>query len=326
MSEQPFITFVIPVRDDAARLDGCLASIASSERPLPYEVVVIDNGSTDLSADVARRRGATVLSLPSAKVSAARNAGAKHASAPLLGFVDADHLLGPQWLDAAADVFRNESITAAGAPCSSPSDANWVQRSYGGLRPVVRGQIPTSWLGSGNLIVRRAAFFGVGGFDESLESCEDVDLCNRLVAHGAVLVADERFKNIHLGDPRSLRALFFGELWRGRDNMKVTLRGPMSLSALPSLVIPVVGLCCAAVIVAMPWAGLPAGLAALLIFVGLSTLRATRMSIRQPSGGARQFLENGLVALVYDAARAGALVARATHRTRRELAGERSVA
>ena len=50
--------------------------------------------------------------------------------------------------------------------------------------------------------------------------------------------SDDRLRSVHLGDPRTLRALFFGELWRGRDNLKVSLRGPLSLRGLPSLAHP----------------------------------------------------------------------------------------
>jgi hypothetical protein len=321
-----FLSFVIPVRNDAIRLRRCIDSIRANAGAPAYELIVVDNGSEDGSADVALHAGATVLSLPRARVSEARNAGAQRATAPLLAFVDADHLLDPTWASSAMNVFADTRIAGAGAPYTSPTDANWVQRAYAGFRPKVTGQVPTGWLGSGNLVVRREAFLAVAGFDTTLESCEDVDLCNRLVAAGFRLVADERLRSTHLGDPRTLRALFFGELWRGRDNIRVTLRGPITLAALPSLLIPVIDLVCFAVVLGTPWLGGLAGLAAALIFGGLTLLRAVQMFRRQASFRAVAFLQNVAVAAVYDAARALALVVRATHRTRREVAGERAVA
>ena len=47
---------------------------------------------------------------------------------------------------------------------------------------------------------------------------------------------------LHLGAPSKLRRLFLGELWRGRDNLRVTLRGPLTLRALPSVLLPVANL------------------------------------------------------------------------------------
>ena len=87
----------------------------------------------------------------------------------------------------------------------------------------------------------------LAGFDAWLETCEDVDLCNRMRA-GRLPPGQRRpHRSAHLGDPATLRALFFGELWRGRDNLRVTLRGPLTLRApLPSVVTPVFNLACMA--------------------------------------------------------------------------------
>ena len=322
MSNRPLLSFVVPVRNDATRLLNCIRSIEANVAPPPYEVVVVDNGSTDDSVLVAKRSGATVLSLPGVKVSALRNAGAAAAKGEVLAFVDADHLLDSRWMSSAAEILENAGVSGAGAPCSTPSDANWVQWTYGLLRPLVKGQEPTEWLGSGNLALRKEAFVAVGGFDTSLESCEDVDLCNRLVKAGYRLVSDERMRNVHLGDPRTLKALFFGELWRGRDNLRVTLRGPLTISALPSIVIPLVDLVCLCCLPLAPLLGAVGTIAPLGVIGCLSALRAVRMQARNPKSTLRSLGRAFIVALVYDSARAFALVARATHRTRRESSGE----
>ena len=79
-------------------------------------------------------------------------------------------------------------------------------------------------------------------FDATLETCEDVDLCARLTAAGHRLVSDDRLRSVHLGDPPTLRALFFAELWRGRDNLRTGLRRLPAWRDVPSLLIPVVDL------------------------------------------------------------------------------------
>jgi len=323
----PVLSVVIPVRNDASRLQRCLASLMTSAGNVPVEWLVVDNGSTDSSQEVAIRAGATVLALPGVTVAAARNAAAARATAPLLAFVDADHLVDANWITSALDVLANRSIAAAGAPYASPLDANWIQRAYGRFRPVVAGQQESDWLGSGNLVIRRETFAAIGGFDATLEACEDVDLCNRLRRSRHQLVADSRLHSIHLGDPRTLKALFFGELWRGRNNIRVTLRGPLGLRELPSVLIPVIDLTCIAAICVAPWTGLRTVLGSALVIAALVGLRAVRMTRRRPHSSAiTQVIQNVAVAAVYDLARALALVARATHRTRRERTGEHAVA
>jgi GT2 family glycosyltransferase len=326
MSASPSIGFVIPVRNDATRLRRCLESIVRSAGNEPIQIVVADNGSEDASAEVAERAGAKVLSIPRRSVGELRNAAAAHVTAPLVAFVDADHLIDPGWTAAAIDIFRDPQISAAGAPYSAADDANWVQRAYARFRPVVNTVGPTEWLGSGNLAVRRDAFERVNGFDTELEACEDVDLCNRLRASGCRLLADPRLRSVHLGDPATLRAVFFGELWRGRNNLKVTLRGPITPRALPSLVIPIVDLMCLATIVASPFTGVVAALLAAAMFAAFTGLRAIRMTRSRPPAGFAPFVQSLIVAGTYDLARALALVFRATHRTRRESAGERALA
>jgi hypothetical protein len=319
------VAIVIPVRNDAARLRRCLAAIRDSAGATSVHVIVTDNGSTDDSASTAASAGATVLSLPRYRVGELRNIGAKTATAPLIAFIDADHLIDPGWIAAAVEVFQDPAVTAAGAPYSVSPTANWVQRAYNRFRPIVQYPQATDWLGSGNLVVRRDAFAGVGGFDTALESCEDVDLCNRLRLAGYHLLAEPRLRSVHLGDPASLRALFFGELWRGRDNIKVTLRGPLTLRALPSLAIPIVDLVCLVLIAGAYWTGFGVALASAVTFAGLAAMRALKMSAgRAVTAG--DVAANFVVAAVYDVARALSLVARATHRTRRETAGERVVA
>ncbi|HEV3000586.1 MAG TPA: glycosyltransferase family A protein, partial [Solirubrobacteraceae bacterium] len=101
MSGAPEITVVVPVRDGAASLPPLLASLAGQtlarER---FEVIVVDNGSRDATAAVAREGGARVVTEPVANRARARNAGIAAARAPLVAFTDADCVAAPGWLEA----------------------------------------------------------------------------------------------------------------------------------------------------------------------------------------------------------------------------------
>ena len=158
------------------------------------------------------------------------------------------------------------------------------------------GTRPTRWLAAGNMAVRREAFEAVSGFDESLEACEDVDLSARLRSAQWLVLCDSRLANIHLGDPSTLEAVFRGELWRGRDNVRVSLRGPLGWADMPSIAIPfadlaMIGLTAFGLLAsAMPGArlaGLAAAVSGLLGFAGLAGLRARAMLARARTSGGR---------------------------------------
>jgi hypothetical protein len=319
-------SFVIPVKDDAKRLAGCLDSLPKGLSGVQFETVVVDNGSIDESKDVARRFGAVVVELPEKRVSELRNAGAAKASGTLLAFVDADHKLGPGWLDVAAADMKDQAVGAVGAMCLPPPNGTWVQQMYGHLRGRTTGRQDVGWLGAGNMVVRRTAFEQVGGFDAALEACEDVDLCRRLLGAGWRIVADEKLVNIHLGDPATLRALFRGERWRGRDNLRVSLRGTLTLRDLPSVVTPIVMLAALIAIVlspasllfgVSPWPVIAAGT---IVVLALTGLRTARMMNRAGVAGLGFIARAFAVAMTYDLARAIALVSRAGHHRRRAAA------
>jgi glycosyltransferase involved in cell wall biosynthesis len=316
----PLVSVIIPVRNDARRLHRCLESIAASAYPSGrLEILVADNGSTDTSAQVAEALRARVLVFPDIRVSEVRNQAARAARGEILAFVDADHVLDPDWLPNAVDSLSKPDAAAVGAAYYAPADGTWVQRMYDSFRVRARGVRQVEWLGSGSLAVWRDVFEKVGGFDSRLETCEDVDFCQRLRVGGYGLWSDNRLRSVHLGDPRTIRALFFGELWRGRDNLRVSLRGPLTWRALPSVVIPVAILSLLVIgigsLVILPdgWRSLRLAAAGTLL---LTSLRAGRMLSRIRRFDPLTILRAFAVALVYDISRALALVVRTPHRMR----------
>ena len=327
------ISFVVPVRNDAARLETCLRSIqAARGRSGEIELVVVDNGSTDGSPDVARRLGARVVVIEKVRVSELRNRGVRLATADVIAFVDADNEIVAGWIDAALENLGTQGVGATGALYEHPRPGTWVQRGYGLLRGLTRERAATNWLGSGNLAVSRRAFDAIDGFDTSLEACEDVDFCQRLRAAGFTLLGDPRLGSVHHGDQKTLRALFRSELWRGRDNLRVSFRRPIDWSSVPSALIPVVdaALLAIAVLGIVGWVaswriGLAATAAALLLVALGSCARTVRAAAGQPGAGVAALLQGFAVVLVYDIARALALVTRVPHRTaRRRIAATAS--
>jgi Glycosyl transferase family 2 len=318
---KPLVSFVIPVLNDAANLTRCLMAIKAQADIIPVEIVVLDNGSTDASPVVAAALGATVLRIPHVPVSALRNQGMQVARAALVALVDADNEIAEGWLTSAVAHFKRRSVAVVGCDYSPPMDGTWVQALYDAFRGHPAGVESVRWLASGNMVVCRKIALEIGGFDETLDTCEDVDFCNRLRRRGYEIWSDSRMASTHYGDPATLTRLFRGELWRGRDALRVDLRGPIGWADLPSMVFPLIGL--ASVMV-----GLLSGLLAwhidsrfLWLMMGaatvipaLSCLKAVRMSARIKDRHVWTFAGVWVVALVYDVARALSLVSRMPHR------------
>jgi GT2 family glycosyltransferase len=315
----PLISFVIPVHNDSSRLERCLASIVRNEYPRELiQIIVVDNDSTDGSARTARQSGAVVLQSSQRSVAALRNKGVRAALGSIIAFVDSDHEIDRHWIETAVDVLSDPKVAATGSAYLTQPGPNWVQQQYDGLRSRPERREDVAWLGSGNFAVKRAAFERVGGFNASLTACEDVDLCNRLRLAGLRIVADPDLRSIHFGDPTTLKALFFGELWRGRDNLRVTFAGPHTFRDLRSALVPVAGLfCIAAGVVSL----LTGHLLLALMFWGIALVPAAIKAVvivrRQLRRGVLSAVQAFTVAVVFDLARALALLARGSHRARR---------
>ena len=125
-------------------------------------------------------------------------------------------------------------------------------------------------------------------------------------------------RNVHYGDPKTLKALFYGELWRGRDNVRVTFRGPKTFRQLRSALIPIVDLIAMVAALVALLLGYPAlAVACWLVVLALIALRAVMILRRQSRPGISSGAQALAFAAVFDLAKALALLARGSHRARR---------
>jgi hypothetical protein len=192
-----------------------------------------------------------------------------------------------------------------------------VQSIYDALRVRPATREPIEWLGAGNLAIRRSAFEAVGGFDTSLHTCEDVALCVDLRGRGLRVMAEPGMESVHHGDPATLGALFRGELWRGRDNARVSLRRPRSLRSLAGLAVSTAAavglLLLMAGLVLSPWLGMGVAVAGLCL-VGLAVATRTALMLRAAGVGAIGAVL--AVAATYEIARGVSLLYPGSHETR----------
>jgi glycosyltransferase involved in cell wall biosynthesis len=233
------VSIIIPAYNEEASLPLCLKSIADLDWPKTHlEVIVIDNGSIDSTCDIARSFGAIVLQDDTKNVSGLRNLGAGHARGDILAFVDADCVVSPDWVACAARYFGDDTVAAWGSAPKIPENATWVQNTWFIVRQKKTHVADVDWLESMNLFVAKKVFMKAGGFDESLETCEDVDFSYRVSAYGKI-VSDRSIKVVHLGEAATMAEFFKKELWRGRSSFSGVFAHGISFKELPSLAVPV---------------------------------------------------------------------------------------
>jgi glycosyltransferase involved in cell wall biosynthesis len=179
----PAVSVIVPVRDGADSVGRLLDALSAQVGP-SFEVIVVDNGSTDDTATIARLHplAPVVVTEHQRGSYAARNAGLGVARAPILAFTDADCTPRPSWL--AAGVAALDSTGAdllGGAVQAVPSVHPTVWERYD--RAVYLRQedlvVHSGWAVTANLFVRRTVVDTVGGFDGSLPSSGDREFCLR---------------------------------------------------------------------------------------------------------------------------------------------------
>jgi GT2 family glycosyltransferase len=199
------ISVVVPVRDGEETLPALLASLENQTLPRErFETIVVDNGSGDRSAEVARHAGATVVAEGRPNRAAARNRGVEEASATKLAFIDADCVAGPGWLEALHSCLEETPLATGPVRLVTGDAPNRVERLERISRfDQERGAKEHGWAATANLGVQRQAFSAVGGFDPGFRHIgEDVDFCLRAAAIGSPLGWCPRAEVCHRAESR----------------------------------------------------------------------------------------------------------------------------
>ncbi len=203
-SFSPCLSVVVPVRNDAVRLQRGLEALAGSSFR-DFEVIVIDDASDDDSAHVAEAMGAHVVRLPQQSGSAAaRNAGAEAARGQILLFVDSDVLVRHDTLQVAVDAMHDPQVDAVfGSYDLEPQEPNLLSQyknlAHRYYHQAMRGRATTFWTGCG--AIRRGVFRAAGGFDAQRfvrPTIEDIELGVRLTNAGHVISHDKQLQVTHL--------------------------------------------------------------------------------------------------------------------------------
>lgn len=195
---RPDLSIVIATRNRAHKLAAGLVRLASLKTAYSYEVIVVDNDSSDETAKtvdhfVRNFSNISYLLETAEGVSAARNRGWRSVSSDIIAFVDDDIIVAPDYIDRVMDVFADRphlGFVAGQIRLGDPDDLPLMidLRSAPEEFPPY-GLISTTGLAGANLAFRRACLVAIGGFDPALGTgtrfaCEDLDAATRAVWAG----------------------------------------------------------------------------------------------------------------------------------------------
>jgi glycosyltransferase involved in cell wall biosynthesis len=159
----PTISVIVPARDAAATIEATLHALAAQDLDEEFEVIVVDDGSRDGTADLAEAAGDGVVVVrgPAAGPGPARNAGARRATGSLLAFTDADCRPRPGWLRAGREALARAELVQGVVVPDPAADRGPFDRTISVSRE--HGLYETA-----NMLVRRELFERLDGFADPL--------------------------------------------------------------------------------------------------------------------------------------------------------------
>lgn len=216
------ISFVVPAYNEERLLGRTLVALNQAGRSLgePFEIVVVDDASTDHTADIAREHGARVVSVNHRQIAATRNAGAKAAAGGLFIFVDADTVVTGDVVRAAVAAIRGGAI---GGGSVTHFDGHIPLYARFLLATAIPFYRLMGFAAGCFLFCTREVFQLVGGFDETMFGAEEAAMSRSLARHGPFVILREYVTT----SGRKLRAYSARELLG--ELARLALSGPKSV-------------------------------------------------------------------------------------------------
>jgi glycosyltransferase involved in cell wall biosynthesis len=188
-SELPMVSVVICAYNAERTMRACLQSLRKLDYP-NYEVVVVDDGSRDRTAEIAAEFPEFRLIRQANKgLSIARNVGMHAALGELVAYTDSDCVVDPHWLAFLVRTMIEKRFDGCGGPNYAPHEDGWVEgcvaASPGAPCHVLTANDRAEHLAGCNMIFRKVALLEIGAFDPQFTSAgDDVDICWRLLDAG----------------------------------------------------------------------------------------------------------------------------------------------
>jgi glycosyltransferase involved in cell wall biosynthesis len=227
---KPMISFIVPAYNEEHELSSTLEAIhaAAYEADQPYEIVVVDDASTDTTPEIASRAGANVITINRRQIAAARNSGARAARGEYLFFVDADTRINRAHVSRGTAALEDGYAGGCARVAMDGFVPIWGRTLLRGFASVYFGLN----LGAGAfLFTTRRNFDVIGGFDEQYFAGEEVYFSLALKKLGGFKVLREPVvtsaRKLRMYPARDFLPKFFGVIFRGprgvRSRAKLSL-------------------------------------------------------------------------------------------------------
>ena len=213
------ISFIVPAYNEEVMIGATLRTLCASARALgePFELIVVDDASTDATADIGRAHGANIVEVNLHRISAVRNAGARAAKGDLVVFIDADTLVPEETLRGMLAALRGGAIGGGARVRLDRHGMSAWTRSLAELGCWVMFRL--GFAGGCFLFARREAFDAAGGFDERYFASEEIHLRIALRKSGRFAMVPAAV----ISSGRKLRLFTLGQILR--QMLRFAVRG-----------------------------------------------------------------------------------------------------
>jgi glycosyltransferase involved in cell wall biosynthesis len=232
----PFVSVVVPVYNSQETIESCLDSLVNLNYPKDgYEIIVVDDHSTDESADIVKsfayaQGNIRLLRQSKSKKgpAAARNLGIRHAKGEIIAFTDSDCIVPQDWLEKISLCFsRHKEYSAIGGTLISCASKKFITVCEGILSDCIGHR---ALIAAPNSAFRKKALIEAGLFDEALVSGEDPDLVWNLEKRGHKISFLKDLPVVHHYYRSTFRSFVKHHLWYGRGRVLLVKRHPEKFS------------------------------------------------------------------------------------------------
>ncbi|MEW6157932.1 MAG: glycosyltransferase [Verrucomicrobiota bacterium] len=187
-SRWPSISVIVCTYNGARTLRECLEALQNLDYP-DYEVIVVNDGSTDATSEIAAEFEVRLVDTPNRGLSAARNTGLQAGKGEIVAYIDDDAYPDPHWLKYLATTFERSRHVAVGGPNFAPPGdgaiAECVVNAPGGPVHVLINDREAEHIPGCNMAFRKSALEEIRGFDAQFRVAgDDVDVCWRILERG----------------------------------------------------------------------------------------------------------------------------------------------
>jgi cellulose synthase/poly-beta-1,6-N-acetylglucosamine synthase-like glycosyltransferase len=221
-NDYPKVSIIVAAYNSQDTIEDCLKSILKLKYPEDFfEVIVMDGGSKDATVKIAEKFPVKVVSIR-LNAPAAYNYAMKITSYPILGFIDADAKVEPEWLNILAPHLSESKVAGVSGSIETWNKENPWAKSIGYELKTRYKRIGkyTGRIATMNLLLKKVVIEKAGGWDEKLPSQYDTDLGFRISAKGYKIAYEPSAVCYHFNRP-TLKAFYRQQLQYGKNTLKL---------------------------------------------------------------------------------------------------------